>query len=531
MSLQLLDAVGKLRSSLKLTGSIYRPLPQDLSQGGSAEPDGVLAEKHIETIPRWYWTLLPWFLAAPLGKTKRKLPKKTSTSYLNGIRGIACLIVYTEHVSMHYYRDFMSNPYGAEPAASNHGFSQLPIIRIIYAGKGMVAIFFVLSGFVLIYSPLKKITTMAERRQDHSTALEVGRYSHNATDSWTNILRQHEGLPGAQMPTAPTPPSDELITGLCSSILRRGFRLFAPMLVVACMSCLITWHYPSFFPGNWRANDPTFLEHVWRFVGITLPVFNPFQWGTYHPLSFNQCWTLPIEYRGSMVVFLMCIATARLTTRARKIVVLGLALWALYLQHGDVFTFLSGMFLAELRTRPLSDDMPFLTKVPWPITYTLSVCVLLLSLMVMGWPENGPKDIEPFQTLLQFTPTAWRANAESVTFFWSYASAPFLLTAVENLPPAQWLLSIAPILYLGEISFALYLLHWMAFLWPGWEMMIRMVNVLHWPMDYSFYLMYFTILALLIVAADYFWRVIDERCVKIAKALVNWLGVHRKVGK
>lgn len=71
---------------------------------------------------------------------------------------------------MHYYTEFTSNPYGAEPAASNHGFSQLPVIRIIYAGKGMVAIFFVLSGFVLAYSPLRKITSMSESYNDNIAA-------------------------------------------------------------------------------------------------------------------------------------------------------------------------------------------------------------------------------------------------------------------------------------------------------------------------------------------------------------------------
>lgn len=176
MSSHLINAVEKMRSSFKSTGGTYHAIPQNLSQGDLSSQVGINTEKraqHVDARPRWYWSLLPWFLTAALGKTTRTLPRKTSTSYLNGIRGIACLIVYTEHVSMHYYRDFMSNPYGAEPAANNHGFSQLPIIRIIYAGKGMVAIFFVLSGFVLTYSPLKKITSISERHQDQEDVVEV----------------------------------------------------------------------------------------------------------------------------------------------------------------------------------------------------------------------------------------------------------------------------------------------------------------------------------------------------------------------
>lgn len=176
MSSHLINAVEKMRSLFKSTEGIYHAIPQDLSQGDLSSQAQISTEKraqHLDTRPSWYWSLLPWFLTAPLGKTTRKLPRKTSTSYLNGIRGIACLLVYTYHVSMHYYREFMMNPYGAEPAADNHGFSQLPVIRIIYAGKGMVAIFFVLSGFVLTYSPLKKITSISERHQDQGDAIEV----------------------------------------------------------------------------------------------------------------------------------------------------------------------------------------------------------------------------------------------------------------------------------------------------------------------------------------------------------------------
>ncbi|KAK9420132.1 putative Acyltransferase 3 domain-containing protein [Seiridium unicorne] len=476
MSQQVSEVLDKMRSVLKMTEISYHQLPQGFSQQENLEQGQGDTEKQSRPPPlHWYWCLLPWPLAAALGKTTRRLSKRTPTSYLNGVRGIACMIIYTQHVNLHYYKEFIGNPYGADPPENNHGISQIPIIRVMYAGKGM-----------------------------------------------------NTAVPDPCVASSSIISAEDLITGLCSSILRRGVRLFAPMLVLACMSCLLTWYYPSFSPGNWRENDPTFFQHVWRFVGITLPAFNPFQWDIYAPLSFNQCWTLPVEYRGSIVVFLMCMATAQLTTRARKIVILGMAIWALYWVHGDVFAFLTGMFLAELRSCPLSDDLIFIRKVPQRVTEVLSVCVLLLALMLMGWPENGDKGVEPFKAMSLLIPAGWGATDEMVTFFWSYTTAPVALAALENLPSAQWLLSTKPVLYLGEISFSFYLLHWMGFLWPGWEMMIRMVNVLHCPMDWSFYLMYFTTLAMLVVSADVFWRLIDEKCVSAGKGLAEWLVVHTK---
>lgn len=42
----------------------------------------------------------------------------------------------------------------------------------------------------------------------------------------------------------------------------------------------------------------------------------------------------------------------------------------------------------------------------------------------------------------------------------------------------------------------------------------------------SFYVIFALTLILLIVASDYYWRVVGETCVKLGETFVNWLGVH-----
>jgi peptidoglycan/LPS O-acetylase OafA/YrhL len=447
-----------------------------------------LQSKWYQRTPRleWLWCMAPWFLASAFGKTDRQLPKKSSTSYLNGIRGVACLIVFSDHVTDRYYNSRFKPPYGANPAEQNHAISQLPILHIIYAGTPMVCIFFVLSGFVLAYSPLRKVN-------------------------------------------APSQLSDrELNTGLCSSILRRAIRLFMPLVILAILTCFVTWIYPTFRPGDWRRDDPSFLQHAWRFVEITMPLFNPFSWELYQPLSFEHCWSIAAEYRGSMVIFLVCIATSRLTTRARKVVVSCLALWAMYLGRSDIFCFLSGMVLAELRFFPLTQDIPFMKEanIYRHVSYSLATCLLLFSLLLLGWPDTGDAGVEPFKSLVTLTPAIYMVNTTQETFFWGSVGAVGFMIAVENLPPVQWLFSTVPLLYLGEISFSFYLLHWMAFLWPGMEMMRYFMLALGWTWNFSFYCMVFTILALLVVCSDYYWRGVDQKCVEMGKVVVNWLGVH-----
>lgn len=435
----------------------------------------------------WLWYLAPWFLSAAFGKTERRLPKKSSTSYLNGIRGVACLIVFSNHVTDRFYGSNYQRPYGAIPAEENHAITQLPILRMIYAGTAMVCIFFVLSGFVLAYSPLRKI----------------------------NAPSQFSG--------------HDLNIGLCSAILRRAIRLFTPMVIVIILTCFVTWIYPSFTPGNWRQGDPTFLQHAWRYIQITMPLFNPFVWEPYTPLSFEHCWSIAAEYRGSMVVFLTCTATSRLTTRARKLVVGSLALWSLYLGRSDIFCFLSGMVLAELRYFSLTDDFP-LTKrmnIPRHVSYLLAAFLLVFSLLLLSWPAAGDSGAEPFKSLAKLTPERYLGSVLSTTFFWGSVGAVGLMIAVENLPPVQWLFSTAPLLYLGEISFSFYLLHWVVFLWPGMEMMLFFMIDLRWSRDFSCYVMVFTILPLLVACSDYYWRCVDQKCVEVAKSVVNWLGVHK----
>ncbi|KAI4594367.1 hypothetical protein KJ359_008391 [Pestalotiopsis sp. 9143b] len=492
-----LRALDKFWSGLWNTDTRYSQIPDDEPRsdsptrtvGGSRNHEGGQQPWHLpDGTSRWLWRISPWFIAAAFGKTQRRLPKKTPTSHLNGIRGIACVIVYLFHGTS-FHDKFFYRAYGAEPAEENHYFTQLPIIRVMYAGKAMVAVFFVLSGFVLSYSPLQSMTE-------------------------------------------PSPSSDSaLVTGLCSSILRRGVRLFAPMVAMITMTCLMTWFYMPARPWHLQDDDHSLIQHIWQYVKMALPLFNLYDWTRYTPSSFDHCWTLAAEFRGSMAVFLMCIATARLSTAARKVTILFTAVWAL-LQHGrgDLFSFLVGMLLAECRHRPLSEDLTLVCKtkrkIRRPLQQALAVCLLLASLVAMGWPEDGHGGVEPYKTMAALVPDRWAQGAEDTTSFWGYVAAPGLLVAIDGLPAARRLLSAAPMLYLGEVSYSFYLLHWAAFALPGRILMDLFTGPLGWSRTWGMYAMLLGTCVVLLWAADLFWRTIDEGCVRLARGFVGWLGVY-----
>jgi peptidoglycan/LPS O-acetylase OafA/YrhL len=77
------------------------------------------------------------------------------TDFLDGMRGFACVVVFVSHCVPSFF------PYGKVGFWSINGtrndnyITQLPIIRLTYAGTSMVLIFFVLSGFSITLKPLK----------------------------------------------------------------------------------------------------------------------------------------------------------------------------------------------------------------------------------------------------------------------------------------------------------------------------------------------------------------------------------------
>ncbi|KAG9884437.1 hypothetical protein KCU98_g20324, partial [Aureobasidium melanogenum] len=138
----------------------------------------------LQTTKRGLHFLLPSFLhfASSSEPTDERLPKPVHpTAWLDGMRGIAALLVYVYHLSYSTHDVDTAWTYDGK-----QGFLRLPLIRFFYDGHFMVAIFFVLSGYALSYKPVKQI-----RKQEMQPLLE----------------------------------------GLASSVFRRWMRLFLPCFV------------------------------------------------------------------------------------------------------------------------------------------------------------------------------------------------------------------------------------------------------------------------------------------------------------
>lgn len=450
---------------------------------------------------RMGWSMLPWVITAPLGKTERKLPKVTSTSYLNGLRGIACVVVYNYHVTILWNPNLKGT------------LGLVPFVNIVLAGHGATMVFFVLSGFVLSYSPLNKMSS----------------------------------------PDGPSEAIDSaLLTSLWSSTIRRGFRLFMPLAGLALLLAFITFFTHVYGPSPnlpWAQVEPhtfgTFFNHLGSYAQMVSFLMDPFTWETVQPNTLEHAWTLPFEYRGSLVVFLLCIACARLTPRCRKLCLIAFALWALHWIRWDVFCFTAGMFLAELRFRPLFSSSDSTSKPeplphsatddltpcrPWtkiaratPLRLVIGLLALVPAIIVCGWPDAGADmGVQPYAALnTVFTPGHYRGT--DVDFLYASVGAVAVLASLEALPPLQWLLSTAPFRYLGEISFSFYLLHLLLINMLSANILIFLRDTWGWDYGRAFALMWVITAGGTVLAADLFWRGVDETCVRLSRKISDWL--------
>ncbi|KAK2865056.1 hypothetical protein FQN49_003958, partial [Arthroderma sp. PD_2] len=237
-----------------------------------------------------------------------------ASAALDGLRGWACLLVFNFHFLFAYTNKPMV---GWGFAHRNKGILQLPVIHLLISGHAMVAVFFVLSGYVLSYKSLKLLRTR----------------------SWEQAFRS-----------------------LASSAFRRAFRLFIPPVVsiffITTAVCLGAYNYSEWVrqegitvTGTDEEHPPIFTaldEQIWDAYLAVAHLIDPWNWNLSYNAYNPHLWTIPVEFRCSLFLFIILLATSQLRTWYRLASVSGLAFYCTRWGRWDLALILSGMMMAEL---------------------------------------------------------------------------------------------------------------------------------------------------------------------------------------
>lgn len=411
---------------------------------------GRLTPRHVALCVLDFFT--PEILSRRKRQSARLLHDQPKTTWLDGLRGWAALLVVIFHLTV-WTHDGIEYCYGATlpSGAPNTTPAAWPIIRTLWTGGHFsVALFFTISGYVL---PRRLLSLL------------------------------HAGRPA------------EFSEALHSSVVRRPFRLLLPVVLSTLIVTVVSF-LTGIATSGMRREESMLLQLVaWvRETGKYLYFFND----GYHAVN-QHTWSLLVEMRGSMWLFVWLFALSRMQHRTRVFLTLAMIWYLVFaIPAAQMATFFAGMVTAEL---DLVASGTVQMRLPWDglvqaigkhafarvlLSHVVLVGALYLGSSPSGAIVDSSRDevlgkCHGWMTLEWLIPEAYAHGGDdpSWLWFWLFWAAWIALLAVKEinwlkraltggfsqcqwsptsalLSPAPWLTDSAD---LGRVSFPLYLTH------------------------------------------------------------------------
>ncbi|KAH7136257.1 acyltransferase 3 [Dactylonectria macrodidyma] len=197
---------------------------------------------------------------------------------------------------------------------------------------------------------------------------------------------------------------------------------------------------------------------------------NPFNFGHYHPRYDPHTFTIPMELRGSMVIYLFLLGTAALKLHWRLRFGVLFSAYSLVLGRWDMATFLGGTVMSEMDIwhsadatqvlPPTADSAKGRQSSLRPATRGSRLkrwLTTIVALYFLSYPDAGAEYTPGFVVLSYFVPKYYIPL--SGWMFYQSMGALMLLPCVLRSPTLRSLLEGRVAQYLGKISFSLYLVH------------------------------------------------------------------------
>ncbi|KAK4671491.1 hypothetical protein QC764_606320 [Podospora pseudoanserina] len=440
-----------------------------------------------------------WPKAASADSSPRQL---RPTAYLDGLRGFAAFLVYIHHHQLWAHGAeslqsavYFENAYGFD---GEFRLSTFYGVRNFFTGGHMaVAVFYVISGYVLSVKPLA-------------------------------LMQSGEHL--------------KLADNLASAFFRRWFRLYLP-IIATTLVYITSWH----LFGYWNFACPpkeTFGDELWNWYVEFKNFSFLFKEGGWIWVKANtHTWSIPLEMRGSVITYMACMALSRATTKARLVCLVVLVGYYLYVVDGYYGAlFVAGMLQADLDLLARREGGYFpgwLRRLERHKTF-IYYHLFVVSMYLAGVPSatNKVEDLRanPGWYWLSYLKPQAVFDPKWFYLFWA---ANMLVAAVPRMGWLRRWFEGRFCQFLGRISFAFYLVHGPILATVGdrlyhvvgwgrpveagevdmlaaWRDLLPLPKVGPIGLEFSFLVPHLILLPLTFWVADIVTRMVDEPSVKFA---------------
>ena len=380
--------------------------------------DGMGGELPTKKTLRWLKVFRSVFSISWPEKSDKPL---RPTAYLDGLRGFAAFLVYWHHHQLFCHAatdDALFARFEHAWGWKGHfHFATFPWVRNFFSGGHIaVAVFYVISGYVLTVKPL-------------------------------SLIHAGEHL--------------KVADNLGSAFFRRWFRLFIPIIVTTFLF-MTSWHLFDIWLST-NQKEPTYGAELWKWY-VEFKNFS-FLFKENQPwVEVNRhLWSIGLEMRGSVIVYMACLSLMRATTKARLLCQLGLIYYFMYIVDGYYGAlFMAGMLQADLDLLARRNDGEFPNFLRVLERYKTFIYYHLLFIGL--WLAGVPAFTTNAEDLRENPGWQWAEYLKPQAVFdykWFYLFWASNMI-VASVPRIRWLKRFFETRfcqYLGRISYALYLVH------------------------------------------------------------------------
>ncbi|KAF3763302.1 hypothetical protein M406DRAFT_279359 [Cryphonectria parasitica EP155] len=338
--------------------------------------------------------------------------KEGNVKWVDGLRGIASALVVLTHLARAWDGELFgaTSKEGAAPR-----FFQLPYLRILIQGRIGVTIFAFVTGYVCALKPIKLY------KQGNQEAAFVS---------------------------------------ISKSALRRFPRLFLPAAAATCVSFLLAelgLYAVAKHQDSWWVDVQSPKRFAYLGEAVVNLVYNIVTTWTRGVNDYdNSQWTLLPLLKGSMWVYAFMVATAYVKPRYRMWASFGL--WVYFYCASDSafgMQFFWGTLIADLQNHE-----PFTALIASRprASAIISGFLLFIGLTFASYPEGHAEWMGWSRTLLSIMRPILPNNPDFPRFA-SGIGLEFISIGIVFSPFLQKALSSRYLLFLGRMSFAVYLLH------------------------------------------------------------------------